>query len=798
MAGAKFQYDESGGTFFYFLLSFLALVVIPCTYYFWPKDEKEQQKERDRNICNCDPCNVKLEYLKANEPWKNVKRNLIKFAIILGWIAMIATAYKCDHLQNDTIAFDPLEILGIPAGSTPAQIKKAYRQLSLIYHPDKETGDQERFVKITKAYAALTDDTARENWEKYGNPDGPGATSFGIALPSWIVEKENSIFVLGLYALVFMIALPTIVGIWWYRSIKFNGDQVLWDTTNIYYYFIHKTDNLMLKRVIAIIAASLEFERGHNSEIIERPTDQYEVPNLIKEISNLGESNKERPLCYPYSIKARALIFAHLSRLKLPPTTLELDKLYIVKKIPTLLQEFVQCVGQLTMLSLIGRVPRTPSLETLENAMKLCSMVVQGTWEYRNQLLQLPHITNANLKYFSNKKRTIRTIQQLALLREEERRSMLSHFNDNQYEDIINVIKRMPLLKVAAKPEVIDDEDSGIITAGAMVTVTVTLERKSMQVLIEKSRSSSNATNQDDLVNDENEKLLLNHKNGDENEQQTKNKPPAWKKVNKKTKGKGKKKGGGPNKKPFQKQQNNNQQVVQQNAKKANESDNEDDQSDSASIVGSNDNSENENGSTTSATDNRTALTSPSENTNKKALKDKKSSNTEKSNESDEEEWDKFQEKVAKKEKILESKSKMSHSVHCPFFSDDKQEYWWIYMVDRKRPALATYPVLMTSLVEFEEIELKFTAPSRPGTYKYEVIIKSDSYVDFTSVVNLKFEVEKAKAYEPPAQWDLSEDDEEEVEDDAVEDSDLDSDLDSEGAVTESESSDEEDIEEVD
>lgn len=33
--------------------------------------------------------------------------------------------------------------------------------------------------------------------------------SFGIALPSWIVEKENSVWVLGLYALVFMIALPT-------------------------------------------------------------------------------------------------------------------------------------------------------------------------------------------------------------------------------------------------------------------------------------------------------------------------------------------------------------------------------------------------------------------------------------------------------------------------------------------------------------------------------------------------------------------------------------------------------------
>lgn len=50
--------------------------------------------------------------------------------------------------------------------------------------------------------------------------------SFGIALPSWIVEKENSVWVLGLYALVFMVAMPTVVGMWWYRSIRYTGDQV--------------------------------------------------------------------------------------------------------------------------------------------------------------------------------------------------------------------------------------------------------------------------------------------------------------------------------------------------------------------------------------------------------------------------------------------------------------------------------------------------------------------------------------------------------------------------------------------
>lgn len=41
MGGQKFQYDESGGTFFYFLLSFLALLLIPGTYYWWPRKEKE-------------------------------------------------------------------------------------------------------------------------------------------------------------------------------------------------------------------------------------------------------------------------------------------------------------------------------------------------------------------------------------------------------------------------------------------------------------------------------------------------------------------------------------------------------------------------------------------------------------------------------------------------------------------------------------------------------------------------------------------------------------------------------------
>ena len=46
----------------------------------------------------------------------------------------------------------------------------------------------------------------------------------------------------------------------------------------------------------------------------------------MRELPQLNEKNKERPLCFPYSVKARALIHAHLSRLDLPPDTLRTGK----------------------------------------------------------------------------------------------------------------------------------------------------------------------------------------------------------------------------------------------------------------------------------------------------------------------------------------------------------------------------------------------------------------------------------------------------------------------------------------
>ena len=42
MGKTNFQYDESGNTFYYFLLTFLSFILFPSTYYFWPQEEKVQ------------------------------------------------------------------------------------------------------------------------------------------------------------------------------------------------------------------------------------------------------------------------------------------------------------------------------------------------------------------------------------------------------------------------------------------------------------------------------------------------------------------------------------------------------------------------------------------------------------------------------------------------------------------------------------------------------------------------------------------------------------------------------------
>jgi curved DNA-binding protein CbpA len=60
--------------------------------------------------------------------------------------------------------FDPYEILEVETDATIEKIKKSYRRLALIYHPDRNKNNPQasaKFIMISKAYECLTNEEAK-------------------------------------------------------------------------------------------------------------------------------------------------------------------------------------------------------------------------------------------------------------------------------------------------------------------------------------------------------------------------------------------------------------------------------------------------------------------------------------------------------------------------------------------------------------------------------------------------------------------------------------------------------------
>jgi curved DNA-binding protein len=66
---------------------------------------------------------------------------------------------------------DYYEVLGVKKDSSVQDIKKAYRKLAMKYHPDRNEGNkeaEEKFKKISEAYAVLSDPEKRKQYDTFG------------------------------------------------------------------------------------------------------------------------------------------------------------------------------------------------------------------------------------------------------------------------------------------------------------------------------------------------------------------------------------------------------------------------------------------------------------------------------------------------------------------------------------------------------------------------------------------------------------------------------------------------------
>jgi molecular chaperone DnaJ len=96
---------------------------------------------------------------------------------------------------------DYYEVLGVTKTATDAEIKRAYRQLAVQHHPDKNPDDphaEEKFKEAAEAYAVLSDSQKRAAYDRFGHQGvGAGAGGFGFDPGFTNIEDIFDIFGFG-------------------------------------------------------------------------------------------------------------------------------------------------------------------------------------------------------------------------------------------------------------------------------------------------------------------------------------------------------------------------------------------------------------------------------------------------------------------------------------------------------------------------------------------------------------------------------------------------------------------------
>ena len=266
---SEYNYDADAQFFPFFVLTITSLIVLPLTYSLLrsPSDNAGTSKSRQISTTyqpeNADIIDTQRAKQKRKE--LRTKRMLTTAA---GWLLMAYMVYLMAVTTRTTQKpWDPFSVLDVSMSASERDIKSRYRKLSTTMHPDKRVPDPARnetleaindeWVNIVKAYKTLTDEEIRNNWQQFGHPDGKQSTSFGIALPHFLVAEGSGKFVLLFYGALLGIGLPWLVGQWWYGMQKQTKEKVL--VTSAGNMFRDYTERMDSGDVAAVVSSSTEF-----------------------------------------------------------------------------------------------------------------------------------------------------------------------------------------------------------------------------------------------------------------------------------------------------------------------------------------------------------------------------------------------------------------------------------------------------------------------------------------------------------------------------------------------------------
>ncbi|KAG4093916.1 hypothetical protein H8356DRAFT_999457 [Neocallimastix lanati (nom. inval.)] len=471
----KYDYDETGANFSYFILSLLILFLVPYTIHCIRSiGGSKKEKTTHSEVLLTEAKKARLNAKKGD------KSSSLKYVILIGgWILLGLLVYKVMNTEVDYVEWDPYQIMELKKSSTPAQIKKQYKLLGLKYHPDKvdekdRATAEDRWIEITKAYKVLTDDEARRNFEEYGHPDGKQSFSLGIALPAWLAESSNSFIVLILYSSVFAVALPILVHRWWKNSKSYTRDKLLQSTMARFYHEVKEKTSI--NALLEIIANSPEYEK---CRIQNANMGVFSVEDALTELSEKvklamsafaserWDKTKKYRQEHPRAFRNSLLLHAHLFRI---PT----DNKKLQEEQEAVIENALRLLGGVLQISVAHSW-----LDVTINCIELGQLIIQAMPPYQHALFQLPYINPEIIKHCDTKKRKINTITDLLNLSDEDRRSLLRTLDDDQYNKVVEVAKSFPRIKVTnVEFKVLGErEDEAAIAPGVFVTCFIKLRQ---------------------------------------------------------------------------------------------------------------------------------------------------------------------------------------------------------------------------------------------------------------------------------------------------------------------------------
>jgi len=454
--------------FYWFLMSVMVVVVIPMSYSFLTTVQWKSPENWTRQLDSCKEKISRGDRARRKDMasklfgWRGI-------GFVVSWVLLLALLMRLTTMQSEEMfSFNPYKILEIEDGATPSEIKKAYRKMSLKYHPDKNPDAGDIFIKISKAYDVLTNEATRENYEKYGNPDGYHGTSVTIGLPSWLTDKDNELAILVAYFVLLIVVIPVVVGLWWRNSSKFLEDGVMQNTAYRFYRQIQ--ENTAAKFMPGILASAVEFCEG----VPCKNTQADDLSRLHKRVQehfvkNQGDMNND-------IMKVKTLLYAHLLREECP-ASLEPDLMLI-------LQHAHRLLNGLLNISMEQRF-----VTATQNVIELSQLMTQALWFHSNPLLQLPHFDMQQVKHctrvLSNVKEVKTStgaaptqIERVKLLGPEKRRELLKQLTEVQHKDIDVYLDNFPDIEISFDARVEDEDD---VQEGDVLNLTVKIERKHLQ-----------------------------------------------------------------------------------------------------------------------------------------------------------------------------------------------------------------------------------------------------------------------------------------------------------------------------